>query len=169
MEMEVAYQDLESGQSLIDVVVSVGENILLGGMAVLRAEVEINSHALKGSRRRVVEREVLQFAADSATRRFHTCVRDAEWLIAFFAIRLPNSDREGGVAVLAVIDVAEIGFHFAGEEELVGWREERRGSRRSLRGSRGDCARASPTPSRFTEPPKAYCCQAAQCRARRFC
>ena len=63
VEMEMAHQHFVAGHRLVDVVVRERHHRLLRGPAVVRAQVKVDRHALHGSRRRIVEREIVQVAA----------------------------------------------------------------------------------------------------------
>ena len=56
--MEMACGDFVSGKRLVEVVMRVGQDLLLGGAGVVRAEVEVNGHSLLGSGGGIVEREI---------------------------------------------------------------------------------------------------------------
>src|ERR1035437_1983348 len=97
-------------------------------MAPVRAQIEIDGHALHGSGWRIVERKISQFAARLADAAGPQSVGYSIRLVALFPIRLPYADRECVFAVLPVIHIAEIGFDFARKEKLVGGRQEPQGA-----------------------------------------
>ena len=123
-------------------------------------QVEIDRHVLHGSGRRIVEREVIEFRARFSDAPVPHLVGNALRLCA--DLRDPAGARRWRsdvLAVLAVVDVAEIGFDFAREEEFVRGREEGQRSAVRLRESPADCAPAAPPGPGSPSPPKAYCCQ----------
>ena len=99
VEMEMADQHLESGHRLVHVVVRERHHRLLRGPAVFRTQVEIHRHALHGSRRRVVQREVVQLAARFPHPPRPDLVREPVRLVPDFAVRLPHADRESDVSL----------------------------------------------------------------------
>ena len=129
--MEVAGDGFEAGHRLVGVVVGVGHHLLLRGVVAARAQVVVDRHALHGSGRRVVERVVVDLRARYPHAAVPHFVGDAPRRISLAALRLHDAQRERRVVVFAVIDVAQVDFVFAREEELVRRREngERAGAR----------------------------------------
>ena len=54
MEVKVTYQDLEPGHRLEDIVMRERHNMLLRVVAVLRAQVQVDSHVLQSTWRRII-------------------------------------------------------------------------------------------------------------------
>ncbi len=125
MKMKVTYHHLVAGHGLIYVVVRERHDGLLGSLRIAGIQVEIYRHPLHGTRWGVVESEILLEFARLRDAPLPYGIGHAVRLERFLAVGLPHAHGERGVAVLAVIIVSQIGFHFARKEELVGRRENR--------------------------------------------
>src|ERR1022692_1040086 len=117
---ELTDHDLVAGQGFVDVVVGEGHHCLIGGLRVARIQVKVDGHPLHSARGRVVEREVLLELARLGDAALPDGVGLTVRLEGFLAIGLAHSHGEIGFAVLAVVVIAEVGFHFARKEEFVG-------------------------------------------------
>ena len=124
VHMKMAHQHLVAGHLLVAVVMSECHDGLLRVAAILRAEVEIHGHALPRSRWRVVERKIVDVVPGFVRSAVPHFVRNTVGTIRLFAVRLAHTDGERGFAVLAIVDIAEIRFNFAREEELVRRRQK---------------------------------------------
>src|ERR1039457_5340955 len=119
VHMKMAHEHLVTRQRLIMVVVRERQNGLLRCAAVLRAEVEVDRHALPRSGRRVVQREIEDVVPRFLRAPVPHLVGNAVWTKGLFALRLTNAAGERILSVLAIVDKAKIGFDFACEEKLV--------------------------------------------------
>ena len=139
-QVEMVHHRLVAGQRLEDVAVREGHHGLPRRLGRLRRGEEVHRHALHRSRRRVVQREVLDV------------------LLHFFAVGLTNAHAELGVAVLSVPDVPEVGIDFAREEEHVRRRERRDRSVLPPPATSTRFFALTVTRSSFLTPPNSYCC-----------
>ena len=106
MKMEVADQHLVAGYRLVVVFVSVREHRLLRRAAVFCAEVEIDRHVLLGSRRRIVEREVIDVVVSLVGAFLPDRVGDPIRPVGLLVLGHARSHGERGLAILAVINEA---------------------------------------------------------------
>ena len=114
-----------AGNFLVRVAMGEIEHGLPGSPAVFGAQVVIDGHVLQGFGRGVVEREVELVVVGFGLAALPDFVRDAVRAVGLFAIGLADADGKSLVRIFPVVHEAEIGFDFAGEEELVGGRQER--------------------------------------------
>src|SRR5262249_11566160 len=122
MEMEMADEHFVSRQRLIDVVVGEGHDGLLRGVTAFRTEVEIHRHPLLGSRRGIIKSKVVEVTSGFVDPAIPYRIGYAPRLCPDLAIRLTRADGEGGIAILAVVDISKIGLDFPRPKELVGRR-----------------------------------------------
>src|SRR5204862_3570868 len=101
IEMEVVHERLVASERLEHIAVREREHSLARRLAGFRAGVEIHAHPLHGSRRRIVEREILHV------------------LRILFALRHPDPGPEPSLRILPVPYVTEIRVLLTREEEGV--------------------------------------------------
>src|SRR5437870_1244149 len=119
VKVKVAYEHLETGHRLINIVVRESHHGLLSRAAVVRTQVEINGHALPRSRRSVIKSEVPEIVARLALAPLPHFVGHSVWPILLFVVGLPHAYGERIIAVLAVPHVTEIQLDFARKEKFV--------------------------------------------------
>jgi hypothetical protein len=120
----MTHHDFEAGHGLVAVLVGESQHGLLGGVAIPGIQVIIDRHALPGSGRRIIEREIVNIVTRLTRAPLPLLVGYPKRLIRFFAVRLPDSHCESAVAGLAVVHESQVRFNFPREEEFVRWREE---------------------------------------------
>jgi len=124
VEVEVADHHLVAGHRLVDVVVGEGHHCLIGGLRVAGIQIKVDRHPLQSARGSVVEGEVFFKLARLRHAVLPHGVAHTVGFEGFLAIGLAHSDGETRLAILAVVVVPEVGFHFARKKELVGCRED---------------------------------------------
>src|SRR5687768_8204173 len=124
MGMKMTYGDLISGDSFVRVVVRISHDPLLCRGTVLGTEIEVRRHALPGSSRCVIQREIIHKAASLTGTPPPNLIRRAGCPVFLFAIALPHSDGERILIVLAIVNVSKIQLDLAGKKKLcVGGRK----------------------------------------------